>query len=197
MRLYEGLHRLGKQFDVHIFGETGNDWRVVNGGFGVLDRIHINTHLCIRKRNVAHVGMCRLCFFMCGSATTHQHCQNLILDALYTARLGQSLGIQGHAKALVNLDGHLDSHDGGQANIAQNRCHAKILGIDDLCDDAVDFLFQHIHRHVALHNLFRFLFGLRKGFLVHLLVLVERNLVDLHRHGGHHVRWFLLHDEVV
>ena len=62
----------------------------------------------------------------------------------------------------------------------------------------MDFLLQHVHRHIALHLGLRcFLFGLREGFLVHLLVLVERNPVDLHRYSGHHVRRFLLHDEVV
>ena len=72
MRLDEGLHSLGQQLDVHIFGETNKDWRVIYSGFGVLDGIHINTHLSIRQRNVVHVGMCRLCFLLFCSASTHQ-----------------------------------------------------------------------------------------------------------------------------
>ncbi len=197
MRLNEGLHSLGKQLDIHVPGKTGNDWRVVYGGFGVLDRIHINAHLSIRQRNVAHVGMCRLCFLLFCNTSTHQCSQNLVFDALHTARLGQSLGIEGNTKAFVNLDGQLDGHDGGKANIAQYRRYTKVLGINDLCDDAVDFLLQHIHRHVGLHNFFHFLFRFRKGFLVHFLVLVERNAVDLHRHGRHHIRWLLVEDKIV
>ena len=37
----------------------------------------------------------------------------------------------------------------------------------------------------------------RQGLLVDLLVLVQWNLLNLHRYGRHHVRWFLVEDEVV
>ena len=37
MSLDEGFNCLGEQIDVHVLGETGNDRRVVYGGFGVLD----------------------------------------------------------------------------------------------------------------------------------------------------------------
>ena len=96
------------------------------------------------------------------------------------------------------MDGQLDCHDGSKASIAQHGCNAKVFGVDDFGDDTMNFLFQHIHRHIALHlSRCRFLFGLRKGFLVHLLVLVERDTVDLHRHGGHHIWRLLLQDEIV
>ena len=62
----------------------------------------------------------------------------------------------------------------------------------------MDFLLQHIHRYVALcHGLCRFLFGLWQGFLVHLLVLVQRNGIYLHRDGRYHIRGLLVEDEVV
>ena len=62
----------------------------------------------------------------------------------------------------------------------------------------MQFLFQYVHRHVALHfSRSGLLFRFRKGFLVHLLVLVERDALDLHRHSRHHVRRFFIHDEVV
>ena len=40
-----------------------------------------------------------------------------------------------------------------------------------------------------------FQFGSGQCLLVHLLILVERNLVYLHRHCGHHIRRFPLLDE--
>ena len=47
VRLDERLHCLDKQRNVHVFGETGDDRRVVDGGFGIFDRVHIDTHLCV------------------------------------------------------------------------------------------------------------------------------------------------------
>ena len=38
---------------------------------------------------------------------------------------------------------------------------------------------------------------LRQGALVHLLILVQGDRVNLHRHGGHHIGRFLVEDEVV
>ena len=134
---------------------------------------------------------------LCGSAA-HQCGQNLVLDALHTACLGQCLRIQRHAKALVHLDSQFDGHDGSQSDVAQHGCHAEVLGVDDLCDDVVDFLLQHVHRHIRVHfHVCGLLFWLWKGFFVHFLVLVQRNCINLHRHGRHHVRRFLVEDEVV
>ena len=138
-------------------------------------------------------GFCLFC-----GASAHQRSQNLVLDALYTACLGQGFGIQCDAKALVDLDGELDGHDGGQPHITQYGRYAKVLGIDDLCDDGVDFLLQHIHGHIALlYELGGLLLGFGKGFLVDFLVLVERNAVYLHGDGRYHVRWFLVEYETV
>ena len=131
VRLDEGLGSLGEQCDVHIFGETGNDRCVVDGGFGILDGIHIHTHLGIRQRNAARVSMCRLGFLLFGSASTHQCRQNLVLNALNAACLCQSLGVQRHAKALVNLDSQLDGHDGRETYIAQHGGHTKVFVVDD------------------------------------------------------------------
>ena len=87
VRLDECLDSLGEQGNVHIFGETGNDRCVIDGGFGILDGIHIHTHLGVRQRNAAHVSMCRLGFLLFGSASTHQCRQNLVLNALNAACL--------------------------------------------------------------------------------------------------------------
>ena len=63
----------------------------------------------------------------------------------------------------------------------------------------MQFFFQHVkwslYRLLLWHSnrLNRFW----QGFFVHLLVLVQRNLVNLHGHSRHHIRWFLVEDEVV
>ena len=151
VRFDKGHHSFGQQFDVHILGEAGNDRRIVDSRLGIFDGVHIDAHLCVRQRNVAHVGMCHLSIFLLGSTSLHQRSQYLVLNALHTARFGQGLRVQGHAKALVYLDSQFNGHDGGQSYVAQYRCYAKIFRIDNLCNDTVDFFFQYIHRHVAFH----------------------------------------------
>ena len=62
----------------------------------------------------------------------------------------------------------------------------------------MDFFLQHVHRHIALflgHGGFLLRFGQR--FLVHFLILIQRNSLNLHRHGRNHIRRFLVHNEVV
>ena len=62
----------------------------------------------------------------------------------------------------------------------------------------MEFLLQDIHRNVSLHlGSYGFLFGLRKCFLVDLLVLIQWYGINLHRHGRNHVGRLLVHDEVV
>ena len=62
----------------------------------------------------------------------------------------------------------------------------------------MEFLLQYIHRNVTLHlGCYGFLFGLRKCFLVDLLVLIQWYGINLHRHGRYHVRRLLIHDKVV
>ena len=125
--------------------------------------------------------------------------ENLVFNALQCPRLGQRFRLQGNAEALVDLDGQLDGHDGCQADIAQHRRKAEVLGVDDLGDDAVDFLLQHIER--SLYCLLRLSRnrqnGLWQRFLVDLLVLVEWDGINLHRHGGHHIGRLAVEDEVV
>ena len=61
----------------------------------------------------------------------------------------------------------------------------------------MQFLLQHVHRHVALFHDSLFHFRLWQCLLVHLLILVQWNLLNLHRYGRHHIRRFLIKDEVV
>ena len=61
-------------------------------------------------------------------------------------------------------------------------------------------LLQHVEGCGYLFTLRFVLFaslGFRQGFLVHLLVLVERDAFYLHGHGRHHVRRLLVENEIV
>ena len=63
----------------------------------------------------------------------------------------------------------------------------------------MEFLLQHIHRGVFC--LLRFCrnraYGLGKRSLVHFMVLVQRNGINLHDDLGSHIRWFLFEYEGV
>ena len=66
-----------------------------------------------------------------------------------------------------------------------------------LGDQVGDFLLEDVERGVAGLALLLLRLGLGQGLAVHLLVDIERNLVDLHRHGRHHIRRLLAEDELV
>ena len=61
----------------------------------------------------------------------------------------------------------------------------------------MELCLQHVHRHVRLLDNGCFLFWFRQSPLVHLLILVQWDSIYLHRHGRHHIRWFLVHDKLV
>ena len=61
----------------------------------------------------------------------------------------------------------------------------------------MQFLFQYVQGCIYGFYLNSFLLWLRQCLFVHLLVLVEGNGINLHCYGRHHIRWFLVEDEVV
>ena len=61
----------------------------------------------------------------------------------------------------------------------------------------MELLFQYIHGHIRLFHNGCLLLGLWKRTLVHFLVLVERNSINLHRYRGHHVRRFLVENKLI
>ena len=62
----------------------------------------------------------------------------------------------------------------------------------------MDFLLQYVHGYVGFHFINGgFLLWLWQGFLVHLLVLVQRDGINLHGYGRHHIRWLLVEDKAV
>ena len=63
----------------------------------------------------------------------------------------------------------------------------------------MQLLLQEVHGYIGCY-LFAFScwpFWLRQCFLIHLLVLVQRNSVNLHRHSRHHIWRLLVEDKVV
>ena len=84
--------------------------------------------------------------------------------------------------------------------MSQNGHDAKIGMADDVGNHLMQLFLKQIHGYIGsyLFPLTSYLFlRFRQGALVHLLVLVQRNLFNLHRHGRHHVWRFLLQDKVV
>ena len=67
--------------------------------------------------------------------------------------------------------------------------------MDGFADQVGNFLFEDIERGVDGLVLLLLRLGFGERLAVHLLVHVERNLVDLHRDGRHHVRRFAFQDE--
>ena len=61
----------------------------------------------------------------------------------------------------------------------------------------MEFLLQLVHRHIALFYCHGFLLRYWQRLLIHFLVLVEWDSIDLHGHGRHHVGRFFLKNEVV
>ena len=41
------------------------------------------------------------------------------------------------------------------------------------------------------------LLRLRQCLFIDFLILIQRDSVNLHRHGRHHIRWFPLHDKAI
>ena len=113
------------------------------------------------------------------------------------ALLDQFLGIHRDPVLFVELHGQFDGGDGGETDVSKHGGHAEIFRADDAGHDLVQFLLEDVHRHMAFLHGFRFFLGFREGFLVDLLVLVERDRLNLHRDGRHHIGRFLVHDEVV
>ena len=74
MCFYESLHSLGKQLDVNILWETGYYRGIIYGRLGVLNRIHIYAHLCIRQWDIAHIGMFHFGSLLLNIVSTHHMC---------------------------------------------------------------------------------------------------------------------------
>ena len=198
MCLNHAFHDVGQAVGVGIVGIGEQIRDVVDGRGWIFQAVEIDTSLGIGQRcaGLSLLGGRRKMLRLYISAG-EQMLEDVVLYRLDGAGLHQAAGVECHAIALVDLDGQLDGRDGRQSGIAQHRRHAKFGVVDDVGYDLVQLLLQHVHGHVGLLDGGSFLLGFGQGALVHLLVLVQRDAVDLHRHGRHHVRRLLVQNEVV
>ena len=208
MCFYNLLHGIGQFLCLDTCRIVQKIRDVINSRYRILQALEIHSRLGVRERgfrgmwNVecgVRIVCSRSIIIPHSSLLTprHHRLQNLILNALQGTGLRQRLGIEFYTIFLMHLHSQFDGRDRGQAGIAQNRGNAEIVIAHNGCNHLVQFLFQHIHRHVTLLHDSLLHFRLRQRTLVHLLVLVQWNSVNLHRHGRYHVRWLLVEDEVI
>ena len=101
------------------------------------------------------------------------------------------------AEFIVDQHRQLDARDRRESEFRKQIGDPEFRRADHAGDDGVDLLFQHVQRSgdLCLVAFLYLWFGLRKLFFVDLLVLIERNAVDLHRDGRHHIGRLVLSDE--
>ena len=99
-----------------------------------------------------------------------------------------------HAETLIDLRRQFDCRDRTEAHVTEVSGEPEIRVADDGGDHLLELLLQHIERSGSLLVLRLCALHLRgrQGALVHFLVLVKRNSVNLHGHRGNHIRRFLV-----
>ena len=98
----------------------------------------------------------------------------------------------------MDLHSQLDGRDRSQSHVSQNGGHTEVLRVHDVGYQCVELLFQHVHRYIGFHLLGSRLFlWHRQCTFVHLSILIQWDGLYLHGHGRHHIRRFLLDDELV
>ena len=110
--------------------------------------------------------------------------------------LEQLVHIGAEAEFFFQLHHQLHGGNGGKPGLRQNGGNTEIPVADHMGADLKQLLLQvgHFPRDAAfLPGLLPFRLG--QLALVHFLVLVQGNGVQLHDDGGHHVRWFALADK--
>jgi len=110
--------------------------------------------------------------------------------------VGEDVAVGDMVSGLVGLDDDARHHEGGAAQLKEVVGSANLVHGEDVSENlAEEFLDLGGRLHILVVG------GLDDGrgqrLAVHLLVLVERDGVNLHCGGRNHVRRFLLADEVV
>ena len=95
------------------------------------------------------------------------------------------------------MNSEFDGRDRGQTRIAKNGGNAKIRIVHNTGYHLMKFLLKYVHGHITFFYHRGLLLRLRQGTLVHLLVLVQGDGLNLHRHGRHHIGRLLVEDEVI
>ena len=142
----------------------------------------------------------RLCLSRIRLILFEKAIKDLVLDALDGALRYQLARIKLYVEALVDLHRETDAGYGAEAEVSEYISDAKLRCIDDAGDDLLQFLFEYVQRRggrgIRSFRV-RFRLGLRKSPLVDLAVLVQRNAVDLHGYGRHHIGRLALPDEII
>ena len=197
------LYRRTQGIDRDVIGKMQAHRRVIQRGRRILHALEIHARLGIGQRdsggNFRRNGLLLRCARdSCGAGQDGLR-EDFVFDRLDASAAGEELGIQLHAVALVDLRGQLDGQDGGKPGHAEVRRQAEGVGVDDGGDHLLELLLQDIERNGGF--LFRLDAGaddrLGQGAAVHFLVLVQRDGLDLHRGGRHHVGRLPVHDEGV
>ena len=110
--------------------------------------------------------------------------------------VGEDIAVSHVHSRFVGFDDDTRHHERGAAQIEEAVVGTDLVHGENLAEDAAEERFRIVGRcHVfavgSLHD------GRRQRLAVHLLVLVQRNAVDLHRGGRDHVRRFLFANESV
>ena len=126
----------------------------------------------------------------------------LILDGLHAATIDEFEGIDLHIEALVDNGGEFDGKDRRQPHIAEVGRETKAVSVEHIGDDALEFLFKNIERSIATSVIISSILlypnhRSGQGTLVNLLILIERNAVNLHGSSRHHVRRLVFGNEGV
>ena len=97
---------------------------------------------------------------------------------------------------LVGFDDDTCDDERGAAQFKEVVGSTHLFNRQDIAENLAEELLDIINRlHILVVGSLDD--GFRKLFLVHLLVLIQRNAVNLHRSSRNHIRWLLLADESV
>ena len=123
--------------------------------------------------------------------------EDFVFNGLQGSILHQRLGIDNHSITLVYLNSQFDGCNGSKPGITQHGSNSKILVVNDGGNQLMQLSFQYIHRDIPFRYRYWFLFRLRQRPFVHLLILVQRNTVYLHRDSRYHIRRLLFQNKPI
>ena len=142
--------------------------------------------------------MLRACRNWCRSSVAREQVlQDVVFHRLHGAGLDQRFRFERHAVSFVDLHSQFDGRDGSEARISQRCGDVEVAGAHNGGHHFVDVGLKDVHGRIHLLWCCGLLFGLGQRTLVDLHVLVERDGIDLHGHGRHHVGWFLIENKGV
>ena len=187
------LYRLADRLGTERSGECPHHRNVVDRLLRCLHAVEIDARLleCERLRRVGTVQRPALL----GTLSGDQDLEHFVLDALQGGRPDEGIHVHLDAIFLVDLRGQAQCGERGKAVVDQRFGQGDAVDVDGFGDQVGNLLLQDVERRRFLDFLLRLLrYGFGQGLPVDLLIDGERDPVDLHRDGRHHVRRFLAED---